>query len=456
MTTTDDRPPLRHVGCVLPHAHGCRNRQPTGLVTIGLALTLLLALALRLLVWRGPLHQLANDEIEYVTVARDLLAGRGWAFYNAYPWLRAPLYPLFLAGSLWLAGGDLHRAALPNIALSVGNVALAYKLALRLVGRRAALLAALLTAVLWTNVTFASLYMNETLFTFLFLAGLVGLFARRPTTDDRRPTTDDRRPNQIHGVISSSRHLVFLSSCLLVFSSGVLFGLATLTRSAVMLFLPVIALWLLLQRGSSFRVRLVPAALLLAAVLLTIAPWAVRNNRVYGRVIPVETGLAYNLWAFNEPRESLTAISRTLAQIPNPAARSDYATAQGLARLREDPMILLRKLWPNWEYLARVKPIEDRFVLESYYLDVRLPQFVAALALDDALYLLIALAGVAGLCFAPPPTQHAARSTQHAARSTQHASHRPKHSARSGYATWSPPRCSPTAKRVIAISCSQS
>jgi hypothetical protein len=67
---------------------------------------LLLALALRLLLWSQPLHQLANDEVEYVTVARDLLAGRGWQFYEHYHWLRAPLYPLFLAGSLWLAGGD--------------------------------------------------------------------------------------------------------------------------------------------------------------------------------------------------------------------------------------------------------------------------------------------------------------------------------------------------------------
>src|SRR5690348_12518552 len=102
---------------------------------------LLLALALRLLVWSQPLHQLANDEVEYVTVARDLLAGRGWVFYEHYHWLRAPLYPLFLAGSLWLAGGDpspglqsislgfaqsLHLAALPNIALSVATVYLNY------------------------------------------------------------------------------------------------------------------------------------------------------------------------------------------------------------------------------------------------------------------------------------------------------------------------------------------
>lgn len=127
-----------------------------------LFLILALALGLRLLLWIQPLHEPANDEVEYITVARDLLEGRGWSFYDRYHWLRAPLYPLFLAASWGLAGDDgwpraaraLHLAALPNIALSVLSVYLAYALAARLVNRQAALLAALLTAVLWTNATF--------------------------------------------------------------------------------------------------------------------------------------------------------------------------------------------------------------------------------------------------------------------------------------------------------------
>ncbi|HEY3231212.1 MAG TPA: hypothetical protein VGJ87_18430, partial [Roseiflexaceae bacterium] len=138
------------------------NRQPTTddphrAAGFSILLILLLALLVRLLLWSQPLHQLANDEIEYVTVARDLLAGRGWQFYEHYRWLRAPLYPLFLAASLWLAGGDLHRAALPNIVLSVANVYLNYRLTLALIGRRAAHVAALLTAILWTQAVFASL-----------------------------------------------------------------------------------------------------------------------------------------------------------------------------------------------------------------------------------------------------------------------------------------------------------
>jgi hypothetical protein len=360
----------------------------------------MLALALRLLLWSQPLHQLANDEIEYVAVARDLLAGRGWQFYDHYHWLRAPLYPLFLAGSLWLAGGDLHRAALPNIALSVATVYLSYRLALKLVGRRAAELAALLTALLWTHATFASLYMSETLFTFLFTAALMCL-VREPRTENQEPGIDLR-----FGAWTS-------------IIGGICFGLATLTRSITLLFFPIVILWLLfgkpriksreiffesagLQRlvlGSWFSVL----SFVLATVLV-IAPWTIHNERAYGRPILVETGLSYNLWAFNEPREDQETIFRTLENIPNPAERSDYAMAKGLARLREDPTILLRRIWPNWIYLWRVKPIEDRFILENYYADIGLPLFSAALIFDDALYLLIALAGIAGLALYRPTT----------------------------------------------------
>jgi 4-amino-4-deoxy-L-arabinose transferase-like glycosyltransferase len=376
-------------------------------------LILLLALALRLLLWSQPLHQPANDEVEYVAVARDLLAGRGWQFYDRYHWLRAPLYPLFLAGSLWLAGGDpspglpsitlgmaraLHLAALPNIALSVATVYLSYRLARALLGQNgndtAPLVAALLTALLWTLATFASLYMSETLFTFLLTGGLLCLVSYRSQG-------------------ARGRRGIWLAA-----GAGILFGLATLTRSITLLFLPVAALWLLLDQPTtkdegqtssgkdvsvargywSLVVRRWSVAIcfLLGAVLV-IAPWAIRNYQAYGRVILVETGLSYNLWAFNEPRESQEAIFATLESIPNPAERADYATARGLARLREDPAILARKIWPGWIYLWRVKPIEDRFVQESYYSDVGFPLFTAALVFDDLLYLLIALAGVAGL-----------------------------------------------------------
>jgi hypothetical protein len=142
--------------------------------------------------------------------------------------------------------------------------------------------------------------------------------------------------------------------------------------------------------------------LFFACCAAVIAPWTLRNCRAYGRCILVETGLSYNLWAFNEPREDQQTIFRTLEGIPNPAARADYASAKGLARLREDPAILWRKLWPNWTYLWRVKPIEDRFLLPTYYADPPPLVFLAALLFDDALYAALLVFGVAGLVLARP------------------------------------------------------
>lgn len=357
-----------------------------------LFLILACALGLRLLLWSQPLHEPANDEVEYITVARDLLDGRGWSFYDRYHWLRAPLYPLFLAASWGLAGDDgwpratraLHLAALPNILLSVFSVYLAHALTIRLVNRQAALLAALATAVLWTNATFASLYMAETLFTVLFQAGLLALVQIH---DQRLPT----------------------KRWLLIITAGVALGLAALTRSLALLFLPVAAGWLAIhlyqQQTDSNRRRRLATPLLAAAVCLAsagavIAPWTIRNYQAYGGFILIETGLSYNLWVFNEPHEDRATIHRILENISNPVERANYATERGLERLREDPMIMVRKLWLNWVFLARVKPIQDRFLMESYYADVDLPLFVAALLFDDLLYLLIAPGAIVGLTHA--------------------------------------------------------
>jgi 4-amino-4-deoxy-L-arabinose transferase-like glycosyltransferase len=359
---------------------------------IFLVIILAFALGLRLLLWSQPLHEPANDEVEYITVARDLLEGRGWSFYEQYHWLRAPLYPLFLAASWRLAGDDnwpyatraLHLAALPNILLSVVSVYLAYALTIRLVNRQAALPAALIAAVLWTNATFASLYMSETLFTVLFQVGMLMLLHAA-----------DQQP-------ASQRWLLLIAA-------GAALGLAALTRSLALLFLPIAALWLALQvsrRNPSGDVRrrstapLLTATLFLLSAGMVIAPWTIRNYQAYGGFILIETGLSYNLWVFNEPHEDRDTIHRILEGISNPVERSNYATARGLERLREDPAILVRKLWPNWVFLARVKPIQDRFLMEHYVADVDLPLFVAALIFDDLLYLLITIGAIIGLAHA--------------------------------------------------------
>ncbi len=357
---------------------------------LSLIAILLLALTLRLALWAQPLHQPANDEVEYIQVAYDLLAGKGWQFYDSYHWLRAPLYSLFLAASLRLFNGDLYLAALPNIALSVVLVALVYALTGELGrqsdgapgARTAPLVAALIAALLFTFAAFASLYMSEMLFSVLFSAALLLLLRWR------RQMHRHDAPDPLHAYG-------------LPIAVGALLGLAILTRSLPLLFLPVLTVWMVYAAGGSGwrprRAALGGAAAVLLFAGLTIAPWTLRNCRAYGSCILVETGLSYNLWAFSEPREDDATIFATLENISNPAERADVATRRGLERLREDPAILARKLLPNWVALWSVKPIEDRFLLPDYVADPPPLVFLGALLADDALYHLILLAGLPGL-----------------------------------------------------------
>ncbi len=357
---------------------------------------LLLALALRLWLWSRPEHPLANDETEYLPVALDLAHGRGFVFYDTYRWLRAPLYPLFLAFFLRISGDNLRVATMAQVILSAATVYGFFLLARRLFkgerGERAGLVSALLAALLLPFATFPALFMAETLFTFLFVAFLLALL--------RIPEAPPARRWRWTA------------------AAGALLGLCALTRAVGLAFLPLAAVWLwfTLRAGASpapqaagpvlgavlptwIRALGLPL-LLIAAGLVTIVPWTVRNALVYHRFIPLDTGASYSLWAFYEPHEEFDEINRQLEAIPNPAERQSYALGKGLQRLREDPSILLRKTWQAFPYLLRIKPIEDRF-LKVPYREPGLAYFCLALLFDDGLYALITVASLAALFFTP-------------------------------------------------------
>ena len=180
--------------------------------------------------------------------------------------------------------------------MSVATVALSYGLTRELAGvslrTPAPHRAAIFTAILFTLATFASLYMAETLFTVLLTAAFSLLLRWE----------------------RGKRSLATLAFV------GILLGLATLTRSITLAFVPIVALWIAASgtgdRGPRTEARtklsrkvaylapsLISALLFVVCFALPIIPWTLRNCAAYDRCILVETGLSYNLWAFNEPRE---------------------------------------------------------------------------------------------------------------------------------------------------------
>jgi 4-amino-4-deoxy-L-arabinose transferase-like glycosyltransferase len=295
-------------------------------IPAGLWVPLLLAIVVRAALWGNlPRTGLISDEGEYLAAATWLAEGRGFDWYQGYLWTRAPLYPLFVAAHLRLFGPSLDPIFLTQTLLSLLNVALVYALGVRLTEPRncgttepsgkqrfsmVSSLAAGLTAVFLPLAVYTQTLLSETLFITLMLAALLAL-AGNPR---------------------SPRHAML---------AGLLLGLATLTRSLALGFLPLAALWMLLykpqnhgttepiaeqknkgtkeqishrqspsatshqppaisyQLPANYRpssiVRLrAPIALLLAAALI-ILPWTVFNSRMYGGLVAVDTSGAFNL-----------------------------------------------------------------------------------------------------------------------------------------------------------------
>ena len=216
----------------------------------GLGLALALGLALRLALWGHlPRTGWISDEGEYFSAASWLAAGRNFGWYLGYLWTRAPLYPLFVAAHLRLFGETPTPVFASQMVLSLLNVVLVYALARCLVpaNRQAATLAAVLMALYFPFAVYPQALLSETLFIALLLGAFLAL-AYAVATDHQPPTTDDRRPtaNLLAGQRGEQVRWLVLA--------GGLMGLATLTRSITLAFLPVVALWLLAQifphRGS--------------------------------------------------------------------------------------------------------------------------------------------------------------------------------------------------------------
>lgn len=83
---------------------------------------------------------------------------------------------------------------------------------------------------------------------------------------------------------------------------GALWAISALVNASVLSVFPFLLGWLVWRRRARFAsaLRLAPAAL--AAFALLLAPWAVRNERVFGRFIPLRSAFGLVLWLGNNPK----------------------------------------------------------------------------------------------------------------------------------------------------------
>ena len=215
-----------------------------------------------------------------------------------------PLYPYFVA-LVWRALASLEAVLWVQAALGALLVPAVARVGAIAFGRRTGIVAAVFAALYPDLVWFSTRFWSETLFIVLLWWAI-----ERTLTADR---TGSRRTAA---------------------AAGLLWALATLTRELALYLVPLAALWMLRPRAaaparswSSWlrppRATLLTAATLVAASLLAIAPWTIRNGIVFRAFIPVSTMGSLNLWQGNTTLTHLQ-IYELLARIEGPVAQDRY------------------------------------------------------------------------------------------------------------------------------------
>ena len=253
------------------------------------------------------------DSDEYDRLGRNLVEQRRFSLAESPPWpddlTRTPVYPLFVATCYAVAGPNPAVVAGAQLVLGVGGCLLAYWTGAMLFGRRAAVVAAVLLALDPLSARYAALLLSETLFTTLFLAGLL-----LTAVHHRRPGVK--------------------VAC----GIGVCLGLAILCRPIAVFWPLVVAAWM---AGSARRVRswrpVWHASLVVAIAAVFTGVWVIRNHAVGG--LPVlSTVPGINLY-----------YQRAAAVLAQREGISDTEARQRLAdRLQEE--VERKALGPQEEY----------------------------------------------------------------------------------------------------------
>ena len=325
--------------------------------------------------------RLVFDEKYYVSVASSIAAGQGHRTWgSAEPTaLRPPLFAGLLGAELWLAShltdelpkGWLRALQIPP---SLLTVALLFQLSARRFGTRAAVGTGLAAALAPPLVQYSHLLWAESLAAMLLALSFFLL--------DR---FDARLRARDLGI------------------AGAALGLLVLTKQAWLQFAVVIALWAAWRLGFERRRTLRALAAGLAGLLLTLAPWTLRNALATGDFVLVSTMQWWPIAIGNLADPTLEAkreLMREATRLPA-AQRETFYRGVALESIRSQlPGWLPRKLVATVEGLYQIRSEALRFADEGWIETT--PARVRALVAYQLFghYLLVA-PGIAALWLVP-------------------------------------------------------
>jgi len=328
----------------------------SGVTKTHLRLMLILALAIGLRVLAA---QLIGDarvpwNYEYEEIATNV-ATRGvyaYSFYNMTPprptSFIPPVYPFFLAfARQWTVAGDwMVKAA--QIAFACLTILSLYALARELgASETEGAFAALVMAVYPPAIVYAIDVSTVTLETLFVIAGAWLVLRAAKNGSYRAPI-----------------------------GAGVMFSLATLTRSTWITLLPLAIVWVVWYRKSSLRIASQQIAAMLLAAAVFFAPWVGYNYATHGEWLLTSTNGGLNFWIGNNPRATGEYVFPTeldrqvvvgVADWPEPA-RDRFFYARGLEFIKTSPAQFLDLFARKLLYFLFFRPN-----IGSNYEQTRLP-----------------------------------------------------------------------------------
>lgn len=292
------------------------------LAILGLALLLRLAIG-----WTAPTPTVA-DAAHFRALAESVASGAGLTEEDGTPAVfRPPVYPTVLGGIYRVFGPSARAVGVVQALMDTGTLLLLWWLAASLLGRQPARYGLVLMALAYAPLAAVRLHLTETLATLLLAATVVAL---------------------VRALRGSGGAAAWVGT-------GVLCGLLMLTRGAFILWPVVLAGAGLLALGHRREWR--RPALILAATLVTVLPWLVRNQiRVGSPMLTSQVGItAYSSYV-REPgqpygvltRDSLVATTQALP----PGERSSLLTRATMRWIVGHPLQVLREIPVKAIYFA--------------------------------------------------------------------------------------------------------
>jgi len=254
---------------------------------------------------------LHGDENLYIQFSNSILNGKGLAFEGVPTSFYPPLIPYLLACFFKIVGGNILLFKIFQALLTSFFCVPFYLFTKKICSKQTAIYASVFYAIYISLIAVSNNVLTEAIFTLLFLLSIFSFINSKTT----------------------------LSALI----SGVLLGLASLTRPIVM-YLPFFFIIFIIIQKKYFKLAFV------FGFCLTLLPWTIRNYKIHHAFVPITTYSGYVLYNSSHPVEGKKfgfmtppdAVMKQAEEMKPEIERNRFLMLSGIRFILDHPILYLK------------------------------------------------------------------------------------------------------------------